>query len=177
MTNSNGRQLGFGGLLFVAAVLPAVASAQSIVPPVEVYGTLGLGQIYLDTSLPDHAVTGGGVRFLLTRRFAVQGDLVTLRWNDPGRRFEQQVGHESDRAGYVSFVGTLGPTNGTVRPYWLAGVSIPFGGVINLPVGPNVGLGARIFVSDRYFVVPEVRGGYGLLFRASISGGVALGGG
>jgi hypothetical protein len=177
MTDSSRRQLGVGGLMFVAALVPVVATAQSMVHPVEVYGTLGLGQVYLDTSLPDHSASGGGARLFLTRRFAVQGDLVMLRWNDSDRRFEQQVGHESDRTGYMSLVGTLGPLAGTVRPYWLAGVSIPFGGLINLPVGPNVGLGARIFVRDRYFLAPEVRGGYGLLFRASINGGVALGGG
>src|SRR5688500_8927666 len=130
MTHSSRRVLGIGALLFVAAVLPVKAAAQTIVRPVEVYGTIGLGQVYLDTNLPDHSGAGGGVRLFLTRRFAVQSDLVAMRWTDTGRRFEQQIGHESDGAGHVSLVGTLGPTNGTVRPYWLAGLSIPFGGLI-----------------------------------------------
>jgi hypothetical protein len=176
MTRSNPRQRGLGGLLLAAALFPAIASAQPVVRPLEVYGTFGLGQVYLDSSFLDHSEAGGGARLFLTRRFAVQGDLLTLQWNDPYLRSEQRRGIEHTRFGYVSFAGTWGPTNRTVRPYWLAGIAVSAGGAANTAVGLNGGLGARIFVGDRYFLAPEVRGGLGPIFRASISGGIALGG-
>lgn len=176
MTSSHPRQRGLGGLLLAAALFPATASAQSVVRPLEVYGTVGLGQVYLDSSFLDHSEAGGGARVFLTRRFAVQGDLFRLRWNDRFLRSEQQRGVEHTRIGYVSLVGTWGPPNGTVRPYWLAGISVFAGGSANTAVGFNGGLGARIFVGDRYFLAPEVRGGLGPIFRTSISGGMALGG-
>jgi hypothetical protein len=132
--------------------------------------------LYLDSSFPDHSEAGGGARLFLTRRFAVQGDLLTLRWNDPYLRSEQRRGIEHTRFGDVSFVGTWGPTNRTVRPYWLAGIAVSAGGKANTAVRPNGGFGARIFVRDRYFLAPEVRGGLGPIFRASISGGIALDG-
>ncbi len=75
MPGSNLRQRGLGGLLLAAALFPATASAQPMVRPLEVYGTFGLGQVYLDERFPDHSEAGGGARFFLTRRFAVQGDL------------------------------------------------------------------------------------------------------
>lgn len=173
MTSSNPRQRGvggqllIGGLLLTAALFPATASAQPEVPPLEVYGTFGLGQVYLDESFPDHSEAGGGARLFLTRRFAVQGDLLTFRSN------VAYLPSEHRRIGYVSFVGTWGPTNRTVRPYWLGGISVAAGGHANTAVWLNGGLGARIFVGDRYFLAPEVRGP---IFRASISGGIALGG-
>jgi hypothetical protein len=176
MTSSDPRQLGVFGLMLAAALLPATASAQPVGPPLELYGTVGLGQVYLDSSFPDHSEAGGGARLFLTRRFAVQGDLLTLRWNDPFLRSEQRRGVEHTRIGYVSFVGTWGPTNRTVRPYWLAGISVFAGGEANTALGLNGGLGARIFVGDRYFLAPEIRGGLGPIFRASISGGIVLGG-
>lgn len=92
MTSSNRRQRGLGGLLLAAALFPAIASAQPVVRPLEVYGTFGLGQVYLDSSVLDHSEAGGGARLFLTRRFAVQGDLLTLRFNDPYLRSEQQRG-------------------------------------------------------------------------------------
>jgi hypothetical protein len=176
MTSSNPRQRGLGALWLAAALFPAVASAQPEVRPLEVYGAVGLGQVYLDSSFLDHSEAGGGARLFLTRRFAVQGDLLTLRWNDPYLRSEQRRGIEHTRIGYVSFVGTWGRTDRTVRPYWLAGMSVLAGGAANTSLRLNGGLGARIFVGDRYFLAPEFRGGLGPIFRASISGGIALGG-
>jgi opacity protein-like surface antigen len=175
MTSSNPRPPGLSGLFLAAALFPAIASAQAAVRPLEVYGTFGLGQVYLDSSVPDHAEAGGGARLFVTRRFAVQGDLLTLRGIDPYLRSEQRRGVEHTWLSYVSFVGTWGPTNRTVRPYWLVGIAVEAGGKANTAVGLNGGLGARIFVGDRYFLAPEVRGGLGPIFRASISGGIALG--
>jgi hypothetical protein len=173
MTSSNPRQRGAGGLLLIggllltAALFPATASAQSGAPRLEVYGTFGLGQLYLDEGFPDHSEAGGGARWFLTRRFAVQGELLTFRSNIGELPFEYR------RIGYVSLVGTWGPTNRTVRPYWLGGILVAGGGHANTAVWLNGGLGARISVGDRYFLAPEVRGP---IFRASISAGIALGG-
>ncbi len=74
--------------------------------------------------------------------------------------------------GYVSFIGTWGPGNTMVRPYWLAGVSVGAAGQSTPPVWWNGGVGARIFVADRFFLAAEVRGPF---FRASINAGIAGG--
>jgi hypothetical protein len=169
MTSSNPRQRGVVGLLLwlAVALFPATAGAQPVVRPLEVYGTFGLGQVYLDESFPDHSEAGGGARLFLTRRFGVQGDLLAFRSN------VDYLASEHRRVGYVSVVGTWGPTNRTVRPYWLGGISTRAGGRANTAVWLNAGLGVRIFVGDRYFLAPEVRGP---IFRTSLSGGIALGG-
>jgi hypothetical protein len=167
MISSNLRQRSIFGLFLATALLPATASAQPAVRPLEVYGTFALGQVYLDERFPDHSEAGGGARLFLTRRFAVQGDLLTFRSN------VASLPDEHRRVGYVSFVGTWGLTNRTVRPYWLGGISVRAVGRANTAVWLNGGLGARIFIGDRFFLAPEVRGP---IFRASISGGIALGG-
>ncbi len=166
MTSSHPRQCGFGGLLLAAAALfPAFAGAQPLVRPLEVYATAGLGQVYLDETYPDHGEFGGGIRFLLTHRLGVEGDVLVFHpyW---------ETESEHTRIGYVSFVRTWGPATGIVRPYFLGGIAVATGGGLNTTVWPNGGLGARVFIGNRYFLAPEVRGP---IFRASIGGGIAFG--
>jgi hypothetical protein len=167
MAGSHPRRRGVFGLLLAAALFPATVIAQPVVRPLEVYGTFGLGQVYLDERFPDHSEAGGGARFFLTRRFAVQGELLTFRSN------VANLSSEHRRVGYVSFVGTWGLTNRTVRPYWLGGISVRAGGRGNTSLWLNGGVGARIFVGNRFFLAPEVSGP---IFRASVSAGIALGG-
>lgn len=163
MTSSNSRQRGVGGLLLAAALFPATASAQPVIRPVEVYGTVGWERVLVSDSVPEGSEVGGGARLFLTRRFAVQGDLLRSR---------SHVWYLQDAPiGYVSFAGTWGPTTRIVRPYWLVGVSMRGGDRNRLLL--NGGLGARIFVGDRYFLAPEIRSPI-LGWRASISGGIAL---
>ena len=170
MTSSNPRQRGVFGLLLAAALFPATASAQPAVHSLEMYGTAGLGRWHFDESFPDHLEVGGGARLFFTRRSGIAGDLVMLRsyWS-PNRYWSRPIAH-------VSFVHAWGPTTGIVRPYWLAGVSmgdVP-GSFWHAPrMMVNGGLGARVFIHDRYFLAPELRGP---VFRVSISGGIALGG-
>ena len=66
------------GVLLVTTMVPAVADAQPTGHALEVFGTLGVGRVYLDTSALDHTVAGGGARFRLSRRFAVQGDWLAI---------------------------------------------------------------------------------------------------
>jgi hypothetical protein len=178
MTSSNPRQLSVGGLLLAAVLFPATASGQPVVRPLEVYGTVGRGRVLVGDSVPKDSEVGGGARLFLTRRFAVQGDLLRSRLRRS--EYPSWSGRPKDLLiSYVSFVGTWGPTTGIVRPYWLVGVSMRAGGA-NRPVSfwsgrLNGGLGARIFVGDRYFLAPEIRSPiFG--WHASISGGIALGG-
>ncbi len=164
VTSSRSRPLRFGALLLATALVPAIAGAQQVHRPLEVYGTVGLGQKYLDEAYPDHGEFGGGARFFFTPRFGVEADLLAFHpyWNTP---------YEHSRIGYVTVVGTWGSSTGTVRPYWLGGVAVAAGRHVNTAVGPTGGVGARIFFGDRYFLAPEVRGP---IFRASLSGGIAL---
>jgi hypothetical protein len=162
-------------LVFLAATVPALAIAQSVEHPLEVFGTLGVGQVYLDTNAFDHSAAGGGVRLQLSRRFAVQGDMLAIRWNDPGRQEEARFGHEHTRVGSFTILGIDTSTNRIVRLYWLAGVSAPLNGTAAPPVMPTIGFGARISLDERYFLAPEVRALATSLFRVSVSGGIALG--
>lgn len=161
------------GVLLVTTMVPAVADAQPTGHALEVFGTLGVGRVYLDTSALDHTVAGGGARFRLSRRFAVQGDWLAIRWNDSFQRLEARLGAERVSVGSLTFIG-VDPSTNPVRAYWLAGLSVPLGGRAPAIV-PTIGLGARIFLSDRYFLAPEVRGGLAPLFRLSVSAGIALG--
>jgi len=162
-------------LVLLTATAPALAGAQSLDHPLEVFGTLGVGQVYLDTDAFDHSAAGGGVRLHLSRRFAVQGDMLTIRWNDSGRQEEARVGHEHTRVGSFTLLGIDTSTNRIVRLYWLAGVSAPLNGIAAPPVMPTIGFGARISLGQRYFLAPEVRAFATSLFRVSVSGGIALG--
>jgi hypothetical protein len=182
MTSSNPRQRGVFGLMLAAVLFPATVSAQPpVVRPLEVYGTVGWGVVLRGESFREVSEVGGGARLFLTRRIAVQGDLLRsrlCRCEYPllsGRQRDSLIGH-------VSFVGTWGSTTGIVRPYWLVGVSRSAAGS-NPPYSLfDGGLGARIFVGDRYFLAPEYRARITIRedplpgSRVSISAGIALGG-
>jgi hypothetical protein len=161
-------------VLLVAGMAPAMATAQPLTHPLEVFGTLGVGQVYLDTTAPDHSAAGGGVRLRFSRQFAVQGDLLSVRWNDSVRREEAQRGHEYTRVASFTFVGIDSAPSRRVRLYWLAGVSAPLDGIVAPPPMPTVGLGARIALGDRFFLAPEIRALAMSLYRVSVSGGIAL---
>src|SRR3954464_12796548 len=105
MTRLTPRAFGVGAVLLMAAMVPATSGAQQADHPLEVFGTLAVGQVYLDTNAFDHSAAGYGVRLRFSRRFAVQGDMLALHWNDLGRREEAHFGHEHTRVGSFTFLG------------------------------------------------------------------------
>jgi len=164
-----------GVCALLLAAMPSMASGQPVTNPLELFGTLGIGQVYLDTNAFDHSAAGVGVRVRLSPRFAVQGDWLAVFWNDPGRREEVRRGHEHSRVASFTFMGIDPSTSRVVRLYWLAGISLPLNGITAAPATPAIGFGARISLGKRYFLAPEVRVLSASVFRVSISSGVALG--
>jgi hypothetical protein len=136
----------------------------------EVRGTVGHAA-FLDESYLNHVVVGGSARFYLTRRLSVEPELLYMResrrdqdwvlvpnvafdFRRPGARV---VPYAIGGAGLLRNKQTFGTWSYAANSWTVGG-----------------GLGAKIFLTERLFVSPEVRIGTEPFFRVTGSIGYVL---
>lgn len=143
-------------LAFAVAILTMTgsASAQTVVAR----GTVAVGQIYLDEAFPDHAEIGGSVRLFLSRRIAVQGEVLNFRSN------VSSLPNEFTYSVYASALRLFGSLDKRVRPYVVGGITIRSGGIGNTAKWPYGGVGFQFRTGGR--LSTDLEGG-GPLLRIS----------
>jgi len=149
----------------------SLAAAQTARPgQAELRGLIGYST-FLDESPQNHFVAGGSAHFYLTRRFSVGPEVLYMYRNE----FDEDVTATANFA--WDFKG--GPR---VQPYVAGNVGVlrHYGG------GPGVrfvvndwsygaGLGVKIALTDRLYLVPDFRIGLEPIFRATIGVSYAFG--
>jgi hypothetical protein len=122
----------------------------------------------------NHWAAGGSIRYFFTRRLAIEPEFLFLRESRADQDFHF----------IPNLVFEFFKNPGNVQPYLIGGVGLQrhreltgtgfyssnsaiFGG----------GLGAKIFVSDRWYVAPEFRIGWEPFFRITGSVGYIISGG
>lgn len=159
-----------GAALLVLVLQTQAAMAQQ--GSVEIRGTAGAVQKYLDESFPDHWGAGSSVRFYISNRFAIEPEILYARsrWSD----FVQ----ESRLVVQPNLVYDLS-RRGRISPYLIGGLGYErFRGIEPAPrftdsrLTGSGGIGVKVFLSDRVFVAPQVRapvlqitGSIGLVLR------------
>lgn len=135
---------------------------------IDVQGTVGYAG-FVDDSFIDlhHFLAGGGVRIYLSERMSLQPELLYM----------QQSPADRDVALLANLAGDLRGRGNRVTPYWIVGAGIlhhrgAFFSGTTLTGG--AGIGVRVFVSERWFVAPEVRLGWEPFMRATVSLGYVL---
>ena len=147
------------GLLAAAVVTPA----QKL--PVHVAGGLGYAT-FIDESDQSHVTAGGSARFYLTRRNAIEPELLYLYRNAADKDLILQV----------NYVRDLGQARGRAVPYVIGGVGFLWGFRPRFTETTGTlagGFGVRIFGGNRFFVSPEVRFGTEPILRMQVSLGWA----
>lgn len=130
---------------------------------------------FVDEETIDHSVFGGAARFYLTPRLSVGPEVVFMKGPGEDRAFMA--------TGNVTF-DLLGPAGGKrprVTPFVVGGAGV-FRNRNQFVGGPyahsegafTAGGGVRAFVSDRVYVASDVRIGWELHLRATVSLGVQL---
>lgn len=146
--------------LMFAFVLPA-QNTQAI----QVAGGLGYAT-FIDESDQSHITAGGAARVYLTRRNAIEPEVLYLYRNAA----------DKDLILGVSYVRDLGKATGRAVPYAVAGVGYLWGFRPRFTETSGTvagGFGVRIFTGDRFFVSPEVRLGTEPILRLMVSFGWA----
>ena len=154
--------------LLLAMLVPAGLACGQIRS--EVRGTFGHAA-FIDESYLNHFVVGGSARFYLTRRLSVEPELLYMR---ESRRDQDWV-----LVPNVAF--DFRRPDARVVPYVIGGAGLlrnkqTFG---NWSYAANSwtvggGFGAKIFLTERLFVSPEVRIGTEPIFRLTGSIGFVL---
>ena len=131
-----------------------------------------------------HTILGGALRYYIYRQVSIEPEVLFM-WrgqNDRDVVFTPHLGLD------------LMPSNGRVVPYVIVGIGAEhhrdqityrdfFNGnqlvtkkINGFTVSANAGVGAKLFLTDRLFVAPEVRGGHEPRFCASLSVGYVFAG-
>ncbi|MEW5974858.1 MAG: hypothetical protein AB1898_03515 [Acidobacteriota bacterium] len=159
--------------LFWCLGLPAApAQAAPVESWIEARGILGYST-FLDESPLHHFVSGGAVRFNLTRRLAVEPEFLSMY------RSKRDLGF------YLvpNLVFNLTGRPSRVRPYLIGGVGIAWqreltgaGYYWSRGLIHSAGFGTRVFLTDRLYVAPEVRFGWEPVLRVAGSIGYVFSG-
>ena len=119
---------------------------------VVVRATAAAGQIYLDDAFPDHAEFGGSVRVFVSRRIAVQGEVLHFHSN------VSSLPNEFTYSLYATALRLFGSLERTVRPYVVGGITARSGGVGNTAKWPYGGVGFQFLSGRRLSTDLEVGG-------------------
>ena len=144
--------------LLLIVVVPALfAQAGSV----DLRGTVG-GTTFLDEDNVDHLFTGSSFRYYLTDRFSIEPEFVFLYRN----RDDKDVGFQANAAWDFRRPGAK------VVPYAIGGAGFlktyfPF--FTSTEWMYSGGGGAKIYLTDRWFIAPEARIGFEPIFRATVS--------
>lgn len=154
------------------ALLSALALAPVFAQP-EVRGTLGSNP-FLDDGTQNHLLVSGGARYYFYRNLAVEGEYQYLRLD---KNHHDQV--------LMPLIVWDARSRGRVIPYFLGGVGLihttrKYDVIPPVPGFPvkfssndalwQGGFGVKIFLSDHWFVAPEVRAGFD--WHARVSGSI-----
>lgn len=148
-------------VLMLVASSGAVAQEVGRPGQIEFRVTGGGCKCFLDEKFPDFWIAGGSLKFYVGRRVAIQPEYLYRRFTNP-----------SQAQDFIAFtaiphiVVDLGRANGRVHPYVLGGVGVSQqrekAGTTWLRqryVAGQGGVGARLFLSKRVYLAPEVRFG------------------
>lgn len=155
------------GRLTVAFIACASAWAQVSTPSrVHVSGAIGYAT-FIDESDQSHLLTGGAARFYVTRRNAIEAEVLYL--------YKDRA--DKDAVLGVNYVRDLGSARGNAVPYFVAGAGYLWGFRPRFTeTTPTVGagFGVRYFPrGGRLFVSPEVRLGSEPVLRLQLNVGWA----
>lgn len=130
-----------------------------------VAGTFGYAN-FLDESAQHHMTFGGAARIYFTQRAAIEPEVTYL----------YRSAEDKDLLLQANITRDLGKATGRAVPYVIAGVGRiwtfnPRFTVSSWTTGG--GVGTRIFLTDRFFVAPEVRLGTEPILRLQLSAGFA----
>jgi hypothetical protein len=125
----------------------------------EVRGLAGYST-FIDESSQDHVVVGGSAHYYLTRRFSVGPELLYMYRN----------GSDQDITATANFAWDF-KGNSRVQPYVAGQIGVlrhfaPRFAVNSWAYG--AGLGVKIALTERLFVVPDFRIGVEPIFRATV---------
>jgi len=149
----------WSALLAGASLLPA----QTL--PVHVAAGGGYAT-FIDESYQSHATVGGSARFYFTRRNAIEPEVLYL-YRDAG---------DKDLILGVNYVRDLGRATGRVVPYAIGGAGFLWGFRPRFTETSGTvsgGIGARIFLGERFFISPEARFGAEPILRVQVGVGWA----
>lgn len=175
-----------GGLVLSLICLTSARAQQPVSPP-KIEAKFFAGVSTFSTTFSGdlrHTVVGGALRFYLTRRLSIEPEFMHMR----------RGAHDRDYVFTPHVAVDLADPRGRFVPYLLAGVGVEhhrdefsyldfFNNnqpvkrkVANNTISANAGDGVKIFLTDRLYVAPDVRGGYEPNFRATISVGYVFSG-
>jgi hypothetical protein len=145
--------------------LIAAVGLQAQTLPVHVAGGLGYAT-FIDESDQSHLTAGGSARFYLTRRNAIEPELLYLYRN----------AGDKDLVLQANYVRDLGHARGRAVPYLIGGIGFLWGFRTRFTETTGTlagGFGVRVFVGDRFFLSPEVRLGSEPILRLQVGLGWA----
>jgi len=190
LTRKRGPEMRALGLAALMLLLLTEANAQQDLSPpkAEIKVLAGISTFNADRTNNNntyrHTIIGGALRYYIYRQVSIEPEVLFM-WRGQNDRDVVFTPH---------VVLDLMRSNGRVVPYVIAGIGAEhhrdqityrdfFNGnqlvtkkINGFTVSANAGVGAKLFLTDRLFVAPEVRGGHEPSFRASLSVGYVFAG-
>ena len=170
------------GVLVVACVAPVSAQQDNQLTPPKVEGKVMFGTAVFNDDI-EHKVVGGAVRIYLTERLSIEPEYLYMRHSDIDQDHVVQPNIAIDitdpRKRFVAYAiagaGLLHHRGRFFGRDFETGAPRVFDVSINGWTA-SAGGGVKIFVTDRFFVSPEVRVGREPTFRATVNVGYVFGG-
>jgi hypothetical protein len=155
-------------LTFLTLAFAPAAEAQ------RVEGRFSMGVTsFADEGAVNHLTAGGGLRFHLWRRWSVEPEFLYMRHNN--------FVHDRDYLLWGNLSFDFRNRERMVVPYWFAAPGViyhrsTFGQFTTSTseAAFGTGAGARIFLSDRVFVAPQVRFGIADGVFAEVTGSIGF---
>ena len=173
----------FAAALFLLAALSPLSAQepQELTPP-KVEAKVIAGAANFGEDLP-HGFVGGAVRFYVTKRLSIEPEYLYLRHSkdDQDQLFQPNVAYDfSDpRKRFVVYgiagVGVLRHKGRFLGNDFVTGAPVLFDTSFTTWTA-SVGGGVKIFLTDRFFVAPEVRVGREPSVRGTINVGYVFAG-
>ena len=166
------------GVCLVACVTPLCAQQSQQLKSPRVEGKVIFGSATFGDDI-DHKVVGGAVRAYVTKRLSIEPEYLYLRHseNDQDQHFQPNVAFDfiKDSTGRlvvygIGGVGVLHHKGRFVDNDFVTGASRVFDTSFTTWTA-TAGVGAKIFVTKRLFVSPELRIGREPTVRATINVG------
>jgi hypothetical protein len=149
----------------------AIAAAQTARPgQTEVRGLLGYST-FLDESPQNHLVAGGSAHVYVTRRFSVGPEVLYMYHNEFDKDLTASLNVAWDFKGGPRMQPYVAGNIGVLRQYG-GGPGVSF--VVH-DWSYGAGLGVKVALTKRLFLVPDFRIGLEPIFRATIGVSYALG--
>jgi len=170
------------GICLVACVTPLYAQQDEQLTPPKVEAKVIWGGATFGED-DDHKLIGGAVRVYVTKRLSIEPEYLYLRdsVNDQDQLIQPNVAYDFTDptkrvvAYGIAGVGVLKHKGRFVDRNFVTGVTTVFDTSFTTWTA-SVGAGAKIFLTKRFFVSPELRLGRQPTLRATINVGYVFGG-